>query len=276
MTLLKEQTISTELTVQDEAVAALMAQQEKEMGEVRLQVPILKVTQSLTDEVKKGDAEVGEFFNTLTSESYGDAMEFIVAYYQPGRAASHKASGRYYVAIGTDLIPESWSDLVGEAFVGTRFDEHPDAEEVYKRDVNNGVKEWGSGPLISTTYNYTGLAITPGLEGEEEEEPMPVRISFLRTTKAAHEKLMTLKKATLRNRPFWEVVFNFSTSEKTFGRHSSYIVNVKKGRAATPAEQALAFEIAQAVALGRVSDNSEAAEAVDQQVAPDANGGLAV
>jgi hypothetical protein len=256
---------------------AIMASQDEEMGEVTLRVPILKITQSTTKEVKAGDVEAGEFLNTLTGETYGNAVEFIVAYYQQGRSAAHE-DGRYFVAIATDIIPEAWKDLpfIGEEFVGTRFDEHPDAEEQYKADVNAGVKEWGKGPKISTTYNYTGIALPSSLEGEEEAEPMPVRVTFLRSTKSAHDKLMTLKKATMRNKAFWDRVFTLSTKVKTFGRNDSYIVEVKNGRPTTDEEKGLAFEVAQAIVAGRVADNAESAEAASTSEAPVAKGALDV
>lgn len=229
--------------------------------------------QALTKEVKEGDAEAGEFLNTLTSESYGTEVDFVVAYFQRGRAASGKDS-RYYVAIAQDTIPESWSDLVGPEFVGTPFDEHPDAEEQYKARVNAGDIEWGKGPLISTTYNYTGLVV--GLTDEEgaEVEPQPTRVSFLRSTKSAHDKLMTLKKASLRNKPFWDLVFKLSTKEKTFGRNSAHVVEIKKGRPTTPEEKTIAVELAQAVVGGRTQGNDEAGQ--EKTVAPEAKGGLEV
>lgn len=273
-------TISTEVAVtqdNDAAVASLLAQQEEEYGDVNYQVPILKLAQALTKEVKAGDAEAGEFINTLTGESYGTSVDFVVSFFQRGRSASSK-DGRYYVAIGTDLIPEAWKDLVGEEFVGTRFDEHPDAEERYKERVNSGEIKWEKGPLISTTYNYTGLVIPSAIEGDdgEEQEPLPVRISFLRSTKSAHDKLMTLKKATMRNKPFWDVVFTLTSEVKSFGRNDSFIVNVRKGRPTTDVEKGLAVEVAQAVAGGRVRDNAEQAAAGSAPVAPDAAGGLDV
>lgn len=177
------------------------------------------------------------------------------------------------MAIAQDTIPESWADLVGEGFVGTPFADHPDAEEVYKRRVNDGEIEWGKGPLISTTYNYTGLVYDPA---GEDDEPMPVRISFLRSTKKAHDKLQTLKKATMRNKAWWDVVFSFETKEETFGRNTAFVVKVGKVRDTEPNEKALAVELATAVIAGRTTDNAEAAEAGSERVAPDAAGGLEV
>lgn len=261
---------TTALAVQDEVTAAIMAAQEQEdEGEVTFRTPLLKLCQGLTKEVKEGNAEAGEFLNTLTGESLGTKVEFIVSYFQSGRSASSKDS-KYFVSVGDTMIPAHWADLVGEEFVGTPFSEHPDAEEQYKRRVNAGEIEWGKGPLISTTYNYTGYVLDPA----GEDEPMPVRVSFLRTTKAAHEKLQLLKKSLLRNKPFWDVVFEFSTVSKSFGRNDAFVVNVAKSRPTDSAEKQAAVELAQAVLSGRAESNDEAGQ--DKRVAPEAAGGLDV
>jgi len=262
---------TTALAVQDEVTAAIMAAQEQEdEGEVTFRTPILKLCQGLTKEVKAGNAEAGEFLNTLTGESLGNKVEFIVSYFQSGRAASGKDS-RYFVSVGETQIPAHWADLVGEEFIGTPFAEHPDAEEQYKRRVNAGEIEWGKGPLISTTYNYTGHVLDPM---DEAGEAMPVRISFLRTTKSAHEKVQMLKKSLLRNKPFWDLVFEFSTVSKSFGRNDAFVVNVSKSRPTNADEKQAAVELAQAVLSGRTEGNDEAGQ--DTRVAPDAKGGLGV
>lgn len=227
--------------------------------------------QALTKEVKEGDAEAGEFLNTLTSESYGTKIKFVVSTAQRGRAASSQDS-RYYVAISQDTIPESWKDLVGEEFVGTPFSEYPDAEEQFKKAVNSGQREWGKGPLVSTTYNYTGLVIVPGEEDGDEPTLMPVRIAFLRSTKKAHDKLQTLRKALLRNRPWWELVFEFETKEQTFGRNTAYVVQVKKDRETTAEEKQAAAELALAARAGRVEANEGAAE--EKREEPEAKGSI--
>lgn len=262
--------------MQQSDIEALLALQEEEYGDIRFQTPILKICQALTKEVKEGDAEAGEFLNTLTSESYGNHVDFVIAYFQRGRSASDKKTGRYYVSTASETIPDSWKDLVGEEFVGTRFDEYPDAEEMYKERVNAGEIKWEKGPLISTTYNYTGLVIPPQIDPEVDEDPMPVRISFLRTTKAAHDKLQTMRLTTMRGRAPWDVVFELSTVSKSFGRNDSYVVNVKKGRSTTTDERLRAVELAQAVAGGNTRDNAIEAEAGSAAVAPDAEGGLGV
>jgi hypothetical protein len=108
-----------------ETADALAAQQESEYDDDEvLSTPILKVGQALTKEVTEGEAEAGEFINTLTNEGLGDTVEFIPAYYNKGRFASDKKTGRSFVAFGPE-IPDNWADLVGEKFVGTPFAEYP-------------------------------------------------------------------------------------------------------------------------------------------------------
>ena len=72
---------STELeTTYDADVQALIDSQDAALessgGSL---VPIIKLTQSMTSEVKAGDVEAGEFYNTLTSESYGPQVSFIIS-----------------------------------------------------------------------------------------------------------------------------------------------------------------------------------------------------
>lgn len=264
-------TTSTDLVPQSAAVEAIMrAQEQQDTGDIRFRTPILKLTQGLTKEVKEGNAEAGEFLNTLTGESLGNKVEIVVAFYQPGRSASGK-DGRYYVSVDEPNIPESWKDLVGEEWVGTPFAEYPDAEEVYKKRANAGEIEWGKGPQVSTTYNYTCLVRNPD---DPDAEPMPVRISFLRTTKSAHEKIQMLKGSLLRNKPFWNIAFELSTQEKEFGRNSAFIVNVRSAGPATPDEQQSAVELATAVLGGQVEAQGDGGDAEVREERP--KGALAV
>lgn len=265
--------------VSQEELAALQAQQEQEFGDLKVMTPILKIGESLTREVQAGDAEVGEFINTLTGESLGDKIEFVVSYYQQGRLAHDKKAGRTYVAF-THEIPEAWADFVGEEFVGTPFSEYPDAEEQFKQRVNAKEIEWGTGPLISTTHNFTGLAIVPVLdeEGEPtgENDLQQVRLSLKRTNTSSAKKIVTLYRSW-RNRPFWEKVFEFGTQKKDYASGPSHLLTVKVSRNSTDEEKLAAAELAQAVAAGRVQDNAAAAESQERPAeAPDAAGGLAV
>lgn len=271
----KSEVATATTTELDPIAQAAIAAQADEFSADDLSVPILKIGQPLTREVQDEQAEPGEFINTLTSEGLGNEIDFIVAFYQQGRAAADRDTGRYYVAFG-DTIPDSWRDLkiIGEEFVGTPFDEHPDAEEVYSRRANAKEIEWGKGPQISTTHNYTGLAVISALEGSDEpDELQPVRLSLQRTNKPAVKKINSLYRMKLRNRPFWDTTFNFKTYKKSFNQGSAFLLNPSIGRATDPFEREAAAELYAAVAAGRVTDNSEQAGSKDT-AKPDAKGGL--
>jgi hypothetical protein len=200
-------------------------------------------------------AEAGEFINSLTGEGLGDKIGFIVSYYQQGRFAATE-DGKAFVAFG-NTIPDQWEPLVGPEWVGQAFADYPEAEEKFKAAVNAKEREWGKGPLVSTTHNFTGYAIVPGLDPEDEETLVPVRLSLKRTDVPAAKKLISLKKM-LRLKAFWDMTFDLATERKAFGRHQSYVISVKAGRPTTDEERLIAVQLAQDVASARVQDNSAA------------------
>ncbi len=261
----------SEVAVANPELEALLAQQEGEYDDDVITTPILKIGQPLTKEVQNEQAEAGEFINTLTGEGVGTKIGFIVSYYQKGRFAADRDTNRAYVAFG-DEIPATWGDLVGEEFVGTPFSEYPDAEETYKKRVNAKEIPWGKGPLVSTTHNFTGLAIVSGI-GDEPDELQPVRLSLQRTNVPAVKKIITLKKASLRGKPFWDKVFDLGTEKKTFDRGTAHLLTVRLGRDTTGEEREAAVELAQAVAAGRSQDN-QASSGKEELAKPDAKGGL--
>lgn len=169
------------------------------------------------------------------------------------------------------MIPAHWADLVGEEFVGTPFEEYPDAEEQFKKRVNAKEIPWGKGPLISTTHVFTGLALVEDIESGEVEL-QPVRLSLQRTNVPAVKKWMTLKQSKLRNKPFWDKTFVLETEKKSYDKGMAYNLKVSVGRDTTKEEKDAAVSLAQAVMAGRVADNAEGA--VDAPVAPDAKGGI--
>lgn len=260
------------VAVVDPEVQALIDAQAGEIDSDMLTTPILKIGQPLTREVQDESAEAGEFINTATGEGIGDKVTFIVSFYQKGRFAADRETNRAYVAFGSN-IPPHWADLVGEEFVGTPFAEYPDAEETFKKRVNNKDIKWGSGPLVSTTHNFTGLALVEDVETHEVEY-QPVRLSLQRTNVPVVKKWMTLKASVLRNKPFWDITFDLGTERKQFDRGNAFLLKVSKGRPTTPEEKEAAVALAQAVVAGRVQDNS--ADAADAPVEPDAKGGLTV
>jgi hypothetical protein len=267
---------STDVAVRDEATEAVLAAQAAEFNTTDLHVPILKVAQALTREVSNGSAVAGEFVNTLTGEGVGSNLGLIVAFYSKGRAGSEGPGERYYTSQDFEIIPPHWGDWLGEQFVGTRFDEHPDAEEMFKERVNAKEIEWGRGPKISTTHNYTGYAIVPGVVDEDGEaqpdEVSPVRLSLKRTDMESVRRINSMFQMKMRNQPIWSRVLDLSTVEKTGKGAKYYGVGVKLGRVTTPEEREMALDLAVAVSQGRVTDN----DAAEAKVAPAAKGGLDV
>lgn len=256
-------TPSTEVATRSEAEIELMRQQAELDAGDQVQTPILKIGQSLTREVQDGEADPGDFIDTLAGESLGTKVEFIVAAYNKGRSARQPKTGRFFTTLNYDVIPETWADLVGEQFVGTRFDEHPDAEETFKREVNdkNSDREWGSGPLISTTYNYTGFVVVPPVEGDEdgEAELRPVRLGLTRSNKKAADRINTLRRTLLRGKPSYDKVFELETEKKQFNSGPAYIIKANLGRETTPEEREEALRLGQAAMSGRVAANDDAA-----------------
>lgn len=274
---------STEVATPDEqalalsatAAEAVAAAQASEYDAETLSTPILKVGQALTKEVQSGEASPGEFINTLTNETLGDRVDLIVSFYNKGRFASDQKTNRAFVSFDQE-IPDAWSEhpAVGDKFVGTPFSEHPESEEAYKAAVNNNEHEWGKGPQISTTHNFTGYVVVENEDGENEYQP--VRLSMKRTDVPAARKINTLVRAVLRNKPSWDVVFQLSTKAKESNGYTSYVIDpssLKILRPTTAEEKALGAELAIAVTAGRVQASGEDADA---PVEPSSGGGLAV
>lgn len=272
---------STELTTRQEQEAAIAAQQESTIDQEDLLVPMLKVGQSLTREVKDGNAEEGEFINTLLGEGVGSQIGFIIVDHHKGRAYQDKKTKRYFVSDDFDIIPDTWKDAtgVGESFTGTRFADHPDADESFRAAVNAGTREWGSGAPIKTTHIYTGYAVVSAEEGSDEEfELQPVRLSIKITNKdnkATVSAINSLKSMKLRNKPFWARLFDLSTQSKSYGSNDAFAINAKLGRETTEEERDAAMDLYHAVMSGRVTDNSAKAEN-DPVAEPESRGGLAV
>lgn len=268
---------STEVAVNEPAglpaeLEALEAQlagaNQSEVDAADIQIPLLKVGQALTEEVQAGDADAGEFINALTREGLGTEIEFVVASYQKGRFfhGDRKANRRARKAYATRNVP--WLE---DPFYGQPFTEHPDAEEQYSKRVNAGEIEWGKGPKISTTYDFTGHVIS-GLG--EDEEPIPVCLSLMRTNKRAATKWATILQAVLRGR-YWDSVFLLTTERQTFSEGSAYTVSVRQGRKTTQDERIRALNLAQVVRAGNAEVVGEETDSAPKPQ-PAAEGALEV
>lgn len=255
---------------QAELEASLAAQNTDEVDSSDIQIPLLKVGQPLTQEVADGDARPGEFINALTREGLGDEIDFVVAGYQKGRFFhGDRANGRRArKAYGVKNVP--WQD---DPFYGTPFTEHPDAEEQYAKRVNNKEIEWGKGPSISTTFDFTGFVVSE----DPDEEPIPVCLSLMRTNRRPAQKWVTILQAVLRGK-YWDSVFHLTTERAQSDKGNYYVVNVKQGRKTEPAERQRALQLA--LILRQRADRVQIVGEEDDESAPkaepDAAGGMGV
>lgn len=259
---------SAELEKQAALEAQLAAQNQSEVDRNDFTIPLLKIGQSLTDEVAAGDASAGEFINALTREGLGREVEFVVAGYQKGRFdhGDRAKKQRARKAYGTQIVP--WND---DPFYGQPFTDHPDAEERYSARANAGEIEWGKGPRISTTYDFTGFVIS-GLE--EDEDPIPVCLSLYRMNSKQARKWVTLLDAVLHGR-YWDAVFTLSTEQNKGEQGNFYTVNIKQSRKTTADEKQKAVQLALVLRNETVSVVGDE-DGVKEVAEPSAKGGLAV
>lgn len=221
---------STEVAEIDEAAVAAGALSGLDSDSLIL--PILKVTQALSAEVSNGEAQQGEFVNSLTGENHGSAVGLIVCGYFKGRFYEDKDNDKVYVAQG-EIAPSGWPD----EFAGQPFAEIALAEERWKTDSNADVHPWGSGPPIQTTHNYIGL-IVDSLE-------LPVRLSLKSTGAKVHNKIATLLRFAPGGTP-WSNVLDLKTVQATArGDKRYYEVQVARGRTTSPEERQDAVKLAQ-------------------------------
>lgn len=246
-------TEKTELAEQEALEAQLAADNKAEADQSDFQIPLLKIGQALTEEVSSGDAVAGEFINSLTGEGLGTEIEFIVSGYNKGRFDhGDRAEGkRARKAYGVRNVP--WVD---DPFVGQPFTEHPDAEEKYSDRVNAGEIQWGKGPRISTTFDFTGFVL-----GEHAgDNPIPVCLSLMRMNRRQARKWVTLLDAGLGGR-YWDAVFTLTTERQTGDQGNYYTINVRQTRKPTPEEKGIAVRFASQIRNSSVEVVGESDEA---------------
>lgn len=270
---------STEVTVpgstavgesQDlEALAAELAAENQEgLDEKDLQIPLLKIGQGLTTEVVDGDAKAGDFINALTREDLGNEVEFVVAGFKKGRFdhGDRSKQQRARKAYGVKNVP--WTD---DPYYNRPFTEHPDAEEKFSERVNAGDIQWGKGPRISTTFDFTGFVIP----ADPDESPIPVVLSLMRKNKRQAQKWVTILSAILKNR-YWDAVFTLSTEQQRGDDGTYYTINIKQSRKTTPDEKMEAVQLADRVRKLNVEVVGEDDTGTKPAKEPDAQGGMAV
>lgn len=193
-----------------EREAALAATSLEGFDQEDLVLPVVKLTQGLSQEVARGDVLPGHYLNTLTGHDYGEEITLVIVKGYKGRFYSPKEEERSWSANGP-VAPTHWP----EKYAGLPFTEIPDAEELFKQRANDPEDEleWNDGPPIRTTYNFIGFQPT--------EPDIPVRISLMRTSAPAGKKLATLIGFA---RAPWDTVFNLTVSSETNAKDQPYFV----------------------------------------------------
>lgn len=198
-----------------------------------IELPAIRLAQGISDSVADGLAKAGEFINSLTDENYGDEFEIVFAYFFYGQALSVKEPP-FFGATTSDIIPTNWP----HKDAGKPFVESDDYEDNFKELVNAGEKEWGSGPGFSTTFNFIGFV--RGAE-DSSEEPIPARLSLMRSSTPAAKKLLTLFRM---ERGLWNSAYKISRKKGESEKGNYFVVEAAKADKATPAEIQRAVQLA--------------------------------
>lgn len=237
--------MSTDLTKPDAAELAkrddeLNAKALANIDKSTLTVPMVVLTQQLTQEVSDKEIESGRWLNKITGEDLGEEIELVIGYYYKGRFYSPKDEDRSYNADGP-VAPANWP----EKFAGKNFADIPQAEEQHKARANDPDDdfEFGSGPPIETTHNFIGfLKQYPGVA---------VRVSLKSTSTPAAEKINNI--VTFAG-SYWLNSFKLGVVARRNKKDQPYFVaTVKSGEQTDEEQRAAAREIAYFASEARVS-----------------------
>lgn len=228
-----------------------------------LVLPAIKLTHSLTREVQDGDVQAGLYINSLTKQVYGDDVPFVVCGIYKGRFFSDDRGT--FVARG-DVAPSNWP----EEYAGQPFADIPDAEEQWKVKANEG-GEWGSGPPIATTHNFVGFVV-----GDESD--LPLRLSLMRSSKPAADKLKTL---VVSLRAPWDRVFQLRVRRGLNKQQQPYYAtDIAAGDPISPEDRQkavqLATEFQRAEQAGAIQETGDEGEAKPGRSKPKAKEGDAL
>jgi hypothetical protein len=183
--------------------------------------PRIDVRQSSSKNVPSG-IELGDFYNTVTGIGYGPEIEFLVVEAHKGRFLGGKRSpdGNTHAAGDVRVVPDHWP----EQYRGRVFSELPEAQERYSEAANAGENEWGKGPAIVDSFNFTGFVTKAA---GDDVEPFPVRLS-IRATNGDARKAGSKAGALLRSQPnLWSKALKFSTDEtQNKGGDEYFVVRV--------------------------------------------------
>lgn len=251
--------MSTELTTQSQEEQELIAQMQNEQDTDDMVTPRLAIAQGLTSEVSNGTARSGEFVDKLAGVGIGTPIEVVVSAFRKGRFLSIQGENRVYRSRDfRGIVPSDWpiADAGNVSFL-----DHPEADETYRARVNSEEIEFGSGPKISTTWDFVLHVVD-----EDHEFLMPFELSLMRAQVPSARKLKQLLDRQ-GSKGYWGRTFVLGTYLKEFRNgNKAYIMTVEPGRVTTEDEKAAAVRLALAARSNQVDVRGD--EDVDAKPAP--------
>jgi hypothetical protein len=225
-----DEATSTDVAVREQAALEAAENIKSQLDPNDVSLPLIKLAQDQSAVVKDKKVPAGEWFNSLTNESYGESFEFVIVNRYEGRFYSPKGGGTYVTT--EDVAPSNWPD----EYAGQAFTDIPDAEEQWKAAANAG-GAWGSGPPIQTTYNYVGFVVSDLQAGTT----VPVRLSFKSAATPTARQIDQLLNYSVSP---WDRVFEIGVREDS-NRDDQRFWNatVARGRPLSDEETAAAVEL---------------------------------
>lgn len=170
-----------------------------ERGDITLQQ--IKLLQAMTNEVASGAGSLGEWFNTLSGQSYGTQFEFIPI---------SMWKSRTYFSKKRDETPICRS---ADSFTSV------DGHHCMTKCPYDKAWEWKdrTPPLCAQAYNYL---ILPGADS------FPAIVTLMKSSFRTGKSLNTLLMAA--RCPAWHWIYEFYAIKKTNDQGTFYVAGVKK------------------------------------------------
>lgn len=205
-------------------------------------LPILKLGNQLTAEVKAHKAESGDFINSLTGQNYGRELELVLAGYFEGRFWKDPSTKQTYVS-QSEVIPATWP----HPDAGKPFAESLESEERWRERVNAGEIKWEGGPPISTTHNFIGFVVG-------EDESAPVRLSLMRTSVKAAKTILSLISF---EKQVWDRTLRIFSTETSGAEGPYFVASASRGDVTTGEQRQAAVELATGIRNAQATSSIE-------------------
>lgn len=256
---------SAELVVSEAEEQALAQNVKAKVDRKNLVLPLVKIGNGTTGEVKAGKGSPGDLINSVTGKNYGTSVDFIIADNFQGHFLRYESKA--YVAQGP-VAPDNWPpQYAGQAFVS--LDDSEDNFAARANDPNDD-QQWGSGPPINNTYNYVGYIVDEDFEAAAAENRLlPVRFSLMRGSTQAARVIDTL--LTVWPTP-WDRKVKISTISKASPEGPYFVAEAAEGDKVTTVERATAINLAQQIQNSKAKVELVGDDEADAKAAPPEQG----